>query len=139
MNTLSGNLDLDPFIPSGSNLSISPMGMAKVSVPDYDIYQPEMELPEIIPSKQEMVNENYISAPHNESDQVNQATNNSNRSVPTSSRFDTPDNRATDGIGRNNRLSSGTKKPSPMAAARTMDSKLKTRNNASPDWRRTYF
>lgn len=139
MNTLSGNLDLDPFIMSGSNLSITPMGMPMVSVPDYDIQQPEMMLPEIIPSQQEMVNQNYISAPHNEYDQANQATNNSNRDAPTRTRFDTPDNRATDGIGRNNRLSSGTKKPSPMAAARTMDSKLKTRNNASPDWRRTYY
>jgi len=67
------------------------------------------------------------------------ANENSNRHSISGSKFNTPTDRMTDGIGRNNRLDSGTKKPSPMAGARTMDSKLKSRNNAPPEWRSGYY
>jgi hypothetical protein len=72
-------------------------------------------------------------------DQQSQADANSQRESFTTNRFNLGDGLGGSGIGNAGRLSSETKKPSPMASSRAMDTKLRIANKSGPAWRQNYI
>lgn len=150
MNTLDQDYNLNPTVDPSFNLNIENPSSEAVLEPfsyyedSYDLdVKPMKETPidqslQISSTPQESVVKKSVSAEVQGSNQTSQATNNSDKFRVSDSRFNTPQDRATDGIGMNNRLSSGTKKPSPMASARGMDGAYEIRSNALPEWRQAY-
>lgn len=150
MNTMDEELNLDPRPSVRSELNIENPNTVSVLEPTLfkdvphklDIEKPKQNNIEsslqISPKQQDNIPEKSVSVENQSNSQISQSSYNSNRTKVSDSQFDIPDSRAVDGIGRNNRLSAGTKIPSPMAAARRMDGTLEIRSNSLPEWRQKY-
>ena len=153
MNTTEKNLTLDPYASSDyispeinpvNDISIQPMGdIADSNDMNLNIKNPTEQIIEssvqINPKPQEMVNKNSIRSENDPMEQTSQANANANRNSFSDARFNNSNEIGGNSVGSSNRVSSETKKPSPMAASRAMDTRLSLANKSKPAWRQAYI